>query len=352
MANALLQPSLARGELSPGLQARVDLATYGSGVALGENFVVLPSGGMQVRPGFAHLGLAKLRGSRLLRFVASQDAAYAIELGDGYARFWHRGALVRDGSDAIIELSTPWPLDAIWQVTYTQSVDVMYLAHPDYPPQRIRRLDVDEFAIDEYEYFQGPFRVINTNETRLMAASGKTGEVTITANFDAFEADMVGALIKLEVKALGDIKPWVVGERGLSVGDYRRSDGKVYRASSVPGGGTWTETGNIRPTHDSGREWDAPGTSRTVGSDTWYVGVEWEYVHSGYGIGKITEFVDARNVKVQTQVPFPDQVVGGVGTPVDSWDLVGDGSKTVFSIPGATSSSQINYSVTIDGEPV
>lgn len=351
MANALLQPSLSRGELSPGLQARVDLATYASGVALGLNWIVKPDGGMTVRPGFQHLGLAKMRGSRLLRFVVSETVSYAIELGDYYARFWHRGALVRK-DDAIVEIETPWSQEEAWRVRYTQSVDIMFLAHPDHAPRRLRRLAVDEFALDAYDYVQGPFRVINANETLLMAASAKTGEVTITANFDAFSEAMVGALVKLEMKALGEIKPWVVGERGVAVGDLRRSDGKVYRASSVPSGGAWTETGNVRPTHDTGREWDAPGTSRTSGSDTWYVGVEWEYVHSGYGIAKITEFVSERAVKAQTQVPFPSEVVGGVGAPERSWDFVGDGSKVEFDVTGAESYSQLNYAVTIDGEPV
>lgn len=352
MANALLQPSLARGELSPGLQARVDLATYSSGVALAENFIVLPDGGMQVRPGYQHLGLAKIRGGRLLRFVVSEDAAYAIELGEYYARFWRQGALVRDGSDAIVEIVTPWSAEEAWSVRYTQSVDVMFLAYADYTPQCIRRLSETSFEIADYNFVEGPFRVINSNETLLMASSGKTGTVTISANFDAFTADMVGALVKLEMKALGDIKPWVVGERGLSVGDLRRSDGKVYRASQVPGGGTYTETGNVRPTHDTGREWDAPGTSRTVGADTYYVGVQWEYVHSGYGIAKITAFTDARNVTALTQVPFPDQVIGGFGAPTTSWDFVGDGVTTVFSVTGATSTSVLNYGVSIDGEPV
>src|SRR3546814_7245332 len=75
-------------------------------------------------------------------------------------------------------------------------------------------------------------------------------------------------LVSLEPKALGNIKPWVQGERtpNLVQGALRRSDGKVYRASNVPSAGgspNYTETGNVRPIHEIGKEWDGPGDSRT-----------------------------------------------------------------------------------------
>lgn len=348
---AVLQPSFSRGEISPSLQARVDLATYGSAVALAENFIVLPEGGMQTRPGFGYCGRPKVAGSRLLRFVVSDTVAYVVELGNFYARFWFHGSPVLDAG-ASVELATPWSAADAWEVRYTQSVDVMFLAHDDFPSQTISRLSSTSFAIAEYPYLEGPFRVINATETLLMSASAKTGLVQITANFDAFTADFVGALVKLEVKALGQIKPWSVGEQGVSVGDFRRSDGKVYQAVAVASGGTWSETGNVRPTHDTGREWDSGSTTRTNGTATWAVGVEWEYVHSGYGIAKITDFTDARTVTAQVQVPFPEEVIGGIGAPLSSWDFVGDGITTVFSVTDAVSTSQLNYQVTLDGEPV
>src|SRR3546814_15048603 len=74
----------------------------------------------------------------------------------------------------------------------------------------------------------------------------------LTASFDLLAACMVESLVSLEPKALGNIKPWVQGERtpNLVQGALRRSDGKVYRASNVPSAGgspNYTETGNVRP---------------------------------------------------------------------------------------------------------
>ena len=54
----LMQPSFAKGEISPLLHARVDLAMYHIGLARLKNMIVLPQGGITRRPGFVHMGPA------------------------------------------------------------------------------------------------------------------------------------------------------------------------------------------------------------------------------------------------------------------------------------------------------
>lgn len=361
MAQTIVQPSFARGEISPGLQARVDLAAYGTGVALAENFIVLADGGMQTRPGWGFLDFIKdpTQHTRNLRFVVSETVAYVVELGHLYARFWFNGSLVKVGGIPV-EVVTPWPSAAlsesiadaaVWRVRYTQSVDVMYLAHDDYPPQRIIRTAADAFSIEPYNFKEGPFRATNTNEAYLLAASAKTGTITLTSNFDLFTATMVGSLVKLEAKALGNIKPWVQGERDAPIGTLRRSEGKVYKLTAYTAGGSYHETGSVRPTHDRGREWDGAGDQRSSGGFNWTVGVEWEYQHSGFGIAQITAFTDARTVTAQVKIPFPDDVIGGLGGAVNTWNLVGNGGVS-YSVAGATSGTQDNYTVTLDGVPI
>src|SRR3546814_9446710 len=107
-------------------------------------------------------------------------------------------------------------------------------------------------------------RPLNPNVARLVTPSAPTVSGTPTAYFDLFTAGMVESLVSLEPKALGNIKPWVQGERtpNLVQGALRRSDGKVYQASNVPSAGgspNYTETGNVRPIHEIGNEWDGPG---------------------------------------------------------------------------------------------
>lgn len=353
----LLQPSFGGGEYAPALRGRADLARFGISGKQFRNFIIRPTGGFESRPGTQYVAECKFsdRAVRLLDFQVSEELAYIVELGDLYARFHYRGAPVMSGATPV-EVVTPWSEDEIWDVGYTQSADVMFLAHADHAPRLLQRVSATSFTLTEYVPREGPFKPLNGNEALLLACSARTGNITVTSNFDLFTADMVGGLIYLEPQAFGNIKPWAQGERtpNLAEGEIRSSDGKYYRAVTVAAATppNYTETGNVRPTHETGRAWDGPGDSRVFDTITYTVGVEWEYLHSGYGIAKITGFTDAKNVTCEVVKVLPEEVVGGLGTPVNTWNLAGDGSTVSFSVTGATSGSMSSYTVTVDGVPV
>lgn len=356
MGTKLIQPSFAGGELSPDCYGRVDLARYGTSLRTAKNFIVRPYGGVSNRPGFQFIGEVKdsAKRVRLIPFEYSTEVAYVIELGDGYMRFWANGAPVESAPDTPVEVATPWGEADLADVRFTQSADAMWFVHPDYPPHRLVRTSSTAFSLSEYDTREGPFGPINSDEAVSVSASAKTGNVTITANADIFTADMVGSIFYIEAKTLGQVRPWTQGDRGVTLGDLCRSDGKTYKAVTVPSGADWTETGSFRPVHEYGRAWDGRGDDdvRTNGSQTWKVGIEWEYQDSGYGIVLITGFTDAKTVTGVVQRQLPESVVGGFGTPGNTWTFSGNGVDKVFSITGATSSSVLDYTVTIDGVPV
>lgn len=358
MGAKLLQPSFGGGEYAPELWGRQDLARYGVSAKYLRNFIVRPTGGLDSRPGLQFIGEVKdsTRPARVIEFEVSEDVAYVVVINAGVMQFVFQSAWVVDGGGARVEVAHPYADDEIAAVRFTQSADTMFLVHRAHRPRLLKRTSASTFAISEFVNREGPFRVLNANDALLLTASGRTGTVTITANFDLFTADMVGALIYLEPKALGNIKPWAQGERTpeLDEGVLRRSDGKVYKATQV-GLATppsFVETGNIRPTHEVGKEWDGPGDVRDAGGVPFRVGVEWEYQHSGYGIVEITAFVDARTVSAVVKNILPPEVVGGIGAAANTWPLVGDGVSLQFSVAGATSESQSSYTVEIDGAPV
>jgi len=354
----VIQPSFTGGELSPSLYGRVDIARYMTSVRLARNFIVRPTGGLTNRPGFQFVDEVKDSADRvrLIPFVFSTGVAYVVELGDGYARFYANGALIRNAG-VPTEVTTPWTVDQVRDVAYTQSADVMILAHPAHPPQQLRRLTATTFELVPFETREGPFADLNTDEARIMAASAATGVVTVTSNTDVFLPGHVGALVYLEAKDLSQIRPWSQGDRSVTVGALRRSEGKTYRASAVPAtpstaGENWIETGGLRPIHEAGRVWDGAGDTRTDGTNAWAVGVEWEYVDAGYGIVQIQTVVDARTVTGVVMRQLPSAVVGGLGTPGGTWSFTGDGTDRVFDITGAASASAFDYTVTIGGVPV
>lgn len=396
---------MTAGEVAPQLYARVDTARYATGLRQCYNFIVRPYGGVENRNGLRFLAPAFNEATRfrLLPFVftadAGSDVAYVIELSDYYARFLANDALVQvqssdtlawsaattyakhafvnvdgvvhrslqDGNlnkapateptwwvqDPTLVIATPWSYAQVLNVRYTQSIDVMYMANQDVAPQTIRRTSASFFAVVEHMTKEGPFRDLNIDEARVVVSSGSTGNVTLTSNAAIFTTNSVGSLFYMETKNLGQIKPWLVGDRSVKVGDLRRSDGKTYLAVTVPafGSGGWSETGNRQPIHEEGRAWDGAGDSRTNGTQTWNVGIEWEYRDAGYGVVLITGFTSSTVVTGAVQRRLPDQVVGTVPSAADTWNYTGDGVTRVFSL-AAPDAIDGTYTVTIGGDAV
>ena len=355
MGTPLIQPTFSGGELSPSLYARVDIERYGNSVKTAKNFLVRPTGGLVNRPGFQFIGDVKdsTKRVRLIPFEFSTEVAYVIELGNLYARFWANGAPILNAGTPV-EVVTPWSTADLPLVKFTQTADVMILVHPSYPPQRLARVTPTSFTLTPFEVREGPFRDVNANEALKVAVSARAGSVTVTSNGDAFTADMVGLLLYVEAKSLGQVKPWTQGDRSVSVGTLRRSDGKTYRATTVPalpssGTNRWVECGSFRPVHQQGREWDGPGDERGDSTNRYKVGVEWEYQDSGYGIVQLTGYTNATTMTGRVVRELPDGVVGGLGSPANTWTFSGNGTTKVFSITGASSPSRADYQVTIGG---
>jgi hypothetical protein len=353
------QPSLSGGELSPGLQGRVDLARNSISLKTCRNVISKPTGGAAKRPGLMFRGQVKYndRATRIIPFIYSTTINYLVEMGDGYLRFWVDGVLLRDGSNIIVEVASPYAGSAIYDVRFTQSADVLYMVHPNIAPKELRRTDATTFVIVDFAFKRGPFRPPNTNDAYLMVASATTGVVTVSTNVDVFTSTMIGSLIYMEEKELRGIKPWVNGEKNPPLGTIRRSDEKVYKLVGIPSnlGSKGTDkyylTGGTRPVHESGRAFDGPQDVKDDGVNSYATGVEWEFLHNTFGILRIQSVTDARTATAVVIERLPDSVAGALPTPGATWSFTGNGSQTVFNITGATSASEASYSVSVAGTP-
>ncbi|WP_025651144.1 replication protein P [Escherichia coli] len=78
----------------------------------------------------------------------------------------------------------------------------------------------------------------------------------------------------------------------------RRADSNYYRAVTAG------KTGTLRPSHTEGTSWDGWGGS---GDDD--TGIEWEYLHSGFGIARITA-ANGTTATAEVISYIPSQVVG------------------------------------------
>lgn len=225
----VIQPSFAKGEISPELWGRIDTSAYALGVALAKNTIVHTYGGISRRPGTRYIAPVADHSyaPRLIEFRFKTTDEYVLEFGNEYIRVIRDGGHVLedakditgatnakpivvtaeehgfvdgdevyidgvkgmtelnqrrfyivnatedtfelthqvDGSDIdgtdwgvytsggtvarIYEIESPYTIDDVFQINYTQSADVMTLVHKNYPIYELSRNDHDDWSLTE-----------------------------------------------------------------------------------------------------------------------------------------------------------------------------------------------------------
>lgn len=341
MTNSLIQPSFAGGELAPSTYGRVDLAKYGVALRQCKNFIVRQYGGIENRPGTKFIAAAKFpdRVCRLIPFQFSTVQTYALEFGAGYMRVFKDGGAVLTTSGAVYELAMPYAEADLFKLKYTQSADVMTICHPGYAPRELRRYAHDNWQIVEVTTKNGPFEDINVDEASTVYASAVTGNITLRATKPIFGAEQVGKLFYLEQPAVDSIPVWETSQ-DISTGAVAtksygtEAEARAFAATLLPGQlisieystlpGEWVvtynngfirragnnyyvatttgKTGTLRPSHTEGKAWDGWSGSS---------GVQWEYLHSGFGIARINSVTsDGLSAGATVVSRIPDNVIG------------------------------------------
>lgn len=304
---APLQANFNAGELSPTLEGRVDIAWYGNGCHKLRNFIPLVQGPARRRSGTRFVAEVKNSAQRtwLVPFKFSDDVAFVLEFGNLYIRFYTQHGQAESSPGVPLEVVTPWTTadltapDGTLRLSMVQSADVIYIAHPSYPLRKLVRLSNTSWQLQTPDLRGGPFQTVDPDNTVTVYASAATGAgVTLTASSAIFTADKVGSLILLESKPVDDVKPWETNKT-ITAGQERRSDGNVYSALNN------ATTGTIRPTHTTGARFDGDN------------GVQWQYLHSGWGYAKITA-ASGTTATATIVKRIPSQAVG-VGNPTNRW---------------------------------
>ena len=314
--------SFNAGELSPLLAGRPDLAKYANGCAKLENFIPTVQGPVARRPGTTYVTAVKDSTARtaLVPFVFSNSQAFVLEFGNQYIRFYTQHGQLQVTPPTPYEIATPYvtadlfDADGVFRLSYAQSGDVIYFAHPAYPLQKLSRLANTSWTFAAVNLTNGPFGVSqNTNQTFTIQSSGITGSVTLSSVGVPFTANSVGQLVLLFPKDLAAIKPWVPGEQFTQASPplnaVRRSEGRNYicTTAGAPVSPAIWRSGPNKPTHTSGSEDDGPGNA-VDGTNIQKDGLTWQFVDSGYGIAKITGFTGVNTVTATVLQQFPAAV--------------------------------------------
>lgn len=195
-----MQPSFAKGEISPLLFARVDLASYAIGAAALRNMIVLPQGGVTRRPGFERLGDAgRTAGNdcpvRLLPFVYNREDAMVVELTDKRARIWQpsTGSVLED-------IASPYLQSELETLKFAQSGNLLFLAHRSHPVRILRRNALSSWTLEEMDFRNGPWMPENGAESAVMHVTVYNylaGLYTAHSSESYFDGGMVGTLLEL-----------------------------------------------------------------------------------------------------------------------------------------------------------
>ncbi len=269
------------------MYGRTDHVKYQNGCKEVTNFLIIPQGGLTRRPGFQYIAAAKNadKKCRLIPFQFSITQAYVLEFGDSYIRFYKDGGQIVDPNTlAVIEVSSPWDEGEIFNLTFVQSADQMFIAHPDHAPRVLSRTSHTDWTLSEFEYRNGPFRARNTTDTTLSVSATTGTGLTMTASADVFSPGHVGVLFKLEEQDLGEYEQWEAAE-GYTSGDHVLNNGRIYEAQNTESAGPQP------PVHTEGTQADGGGSDH----------VKWKYLHSGFGIVKITQYISPTEVLCDVQ---------------------------------------------------
>jgi hypothetical protein len=154
---------------------------------------------------------------------------------------------VEVASAGTMEFSAPWAESELRQIQFTQSADIMYLAHINWQTRKIERRGDASWSLVLYKFEDGPFTTDRTSPVRLQPGATR-GNTTLTADSAFFRSEHVGALFRLfHDRFAGTFG--VTGEDNYT--DAWRVNGvENDNDFSITRAGTWVGTLNLQISYD------------------------------------------------------------------------------------------------------
>lgn len=193
-----VQTNFASGEVDPLLRMRTETGAYANAASRLRNVRMLNTGGVERRPGLMYKATLAAD-SRLIPFDQSVANRYCLAFSAGRLDVYSSdGALLTSVTGCV------WTLAQVMAMTWTQSADVMIVAHPEWMPQKITRISgaswtVADFAFDNSinnaKRYQPYAKIAADTVTLSLSATSGTG-VTCTASASVFLSTHVGSIIR------------------------------------------------------------------------------------------------------------------------------------------------------------
>jgi hypothetical protein len=212
------QTSFNAGEWSPLTYGRIDLPKRKAAMSSTTNYIPLLQGPQTRRPGTAFVAVAASSTVvRLQPFQFNVFQSYVLEFTANTIRFYTNGGQLLSGG-VPYAIGTPYAAGDLAALYFTQSADVLYICHPNYPPATLSRLGATNWVLANLSMQDGPYLPVNITSTKMSCSSsvpGTTG-ATLTAsattginNGAGFQASDVGRMVRLNNVATAAATQWV-----------------------------------------------------------------------------------------------------------------------------------------------
>ena len=164
MRFSAIQSNFTAGEVSPKFWGRVELEKYLTGLAIAENMIVQPHGGVIRRGGFHYVAGVKdsSKVTRLVEFNYKNTYAYTLEFSENYIRVYVNRTQVQDGASPY-EIVTTYAESEVPDLRFEQDTDTLYITHKNHPPAKLTRTAHDNWTLTDIDFIIDPDWTIRTS---------------------------------------------------------------------------------------------------------------------------------------------------------------------------------------------
>ena len=253
-----IKTSFNGGEISRQVFGRVDLESFINSNKRLENVLPTIYGSVIRRGGTNYITNAQGR-CLLVEFKINKYINYVIEFGDEYIRFYRNRQPIVDSDNEIYEISSPYSIEDLFdsdgkvQLSWTQSIDVLYLCHANYPIHVLKRYADDNWVLEDLTIKGGPFDNVNDSPQIQLRSDGSTeGLVTINGvtNYAICTINVGSGTVIIEQPTTPEKTEWFLdGQKIYSTDDFLSLDEAITRLLGTEDGQNFNVTRNGNAIH-------------------------------------------------------------------------------------------------------
>lgn len=347
----MLKNNFNGGLFGPRLRYRADLDKYHFSVAELKNFLVLPYGGLENRPGTTAVRqYSKNTDVRIVPFQFNNEERFILVFQPNKIEIFNV-----ENNKSVATVNTPYK--NIWELSFEQKNDIIWICSENFYPRVLKRYSNTNWVFEPYSLASAPYTENDDSDSTVTVSKCTNKKCTIYASNKIFTSKLVNEYIRVYVTRATTAVNKTFTANGTS------SKLSVQGAWRLISTGTWVGTVYLERTFDGGDTWeiyrqyssnannniDASGYETEASASYRVRFAGWEAAPEGvlyecrvtlsvddgqqFYLYKITEFVSGNEVKCTASANY-DAVAETADWSIRAWNAEYGYPKTVAFTPG------------------